>query len=85
MKNNYYIGVDIGGTNTKYGLVNEKGEIIFSGSFNTKSYSNPKDLVNDIYTEYINKSNEQHIKASGIGIGAPMVIFIVVALSLHLI
>jgi len=57
----------------------------FSGSFNTKSYSNPKDLVNDIYTEYINKSNEQHIKASGIGIGAPMVIFIVVALSLHLI
>ncbi|HPB19819.1 MAG TPA: ROK family protein, partial [Bacteroidales bacterium] len=71
MKNNYYIGVDIGGTNTKYGLVNEKGEIIFSGSFNTKSYSNPKDLANDIYTEYINKSNEQQIKASGIGIGAP--------------
>ncbi len=71
MKDNYYIGVDIGGTNTKYGLVNEKGEIIFSGSFNTKSYSNPKDLANDIYTEYINKSNEQQIKASGIGIGAP--------------
>lgn len=71
MKNKYYIGIDIGGTNTKYGLVNEKGEIIFSGSFSTKLYKNPKDLASDIYTEYINKSNEQHIKASGIGIGAP--------------
>lgn len=71
MKDNYYIGVDIGGTNTKYGLVNEKGEIIFSGNFNTKSYKNPKDLARDIYTEYVNKSVEQHIKASGIGIGAP--------------
>jgi len=71
MKDNCYIGVDIGGTNTKYGLVNKKGEIIFSGSFNTKLYKNPKDLASDIYTEYINKSNEQHIKASGIGIGAP--------------
>ena len=29
MKDNYYIGVDIGEPNTKYGLVNEKGEIIF--------------------------------------------------------
>ena len=71
MKDNYYIGVDIGGTNTKYGLVNEKGEIIFSGSFNTKLYKNPKDLASDIYAEYIIKSDEQHIKASGIGIGAP--------------
>lgn len=71
MKDNYYIGVDIGGTNTKYGLVNEKGEIIFSGSFNTKLYKNPKDLASDIYYDYIKKSNEQHIKASGIGIGAP--------------
>lgn len=71
MKDNCYIGVDIGGTNTQYGLVNEKGEIIFSGSFNTKLYKNPKDLASDIYYEYIKKSNEQHIKASGIGIGAP--------------
>lgn len=71
MKDNCYIGVDIGGTNTKYGLVNEKGEIIFSGTFNTKLYKNPKDLASDIYYEYIKKSNEQHIKASGIGIGAP--------------
>lgn len=71
MKDNCYIGVDIGGTNTKYGLVNEKGEIIFLGSFNTKLYKNPKDLASDIYYEYIKKSNEQHIKASGIGIGAP--------------
>lgn len=71
MKDNCYIGVDIGGTNTQYGLVNEKGEIIFSGSFNTKLYKNLKDLASDIYTEYIKKSNEQHIKAGGIGIGAP--------------
>jgi glucokinase len=71
MKDNCYIGVDIGGTNTKYGVVNAKGEIIFSGSFNTKLYKNPKDLASGIYYDYIKKSNEQHIKASGIGIGAP--------------
>lgn len=71
MKKDYYIGIDIGGTNTKYGLVNEKGEIIFSGNFNTNSYKNPKDLARDIYTEYINKSIEQNVKARGVGIGAP--------------
>ena len=26
----YYVGIDLGGTNTKIGLVDEKGNIIFT-------------------------------------------------------
>lgn len=71
MKNNYYIGIDIGGTNTVFGIVNEIGEIIFTSSFSTNEYKAPRDLVKDIYDEYINFINTKHIQASGVGIGAP--------------
>ena len=33
----YYVGIDLGGTNTKIGLVDEKGNIIFTTIVKTDS------------------------------------------------
>ena len=35
----YVIGVDLGGTNTVFGIVNQRGEILFDDSIRTQSYA----------------------------------------------
>ncbi len=67
----YYLGVDIGGTNTAFGVVDKNGKMVFSESYSTELYKDPADLVSDIYFAYRALSAEKHIEASGIGIGAP--------------
>lgn len=71
MTDKYYLGVDIGGTNTVYGVVNRSGEIIFQGSFHTGLYKEPIELVKDIYNSFQNFSSRNQIQLEGIGIGAP--------------
>lgn len=63
------LGIDIGGTNTAFGLVSREGEVVFEESVATRQFDEPADLV-----EYIH----QRVSASdhfglilGIGIGAP--------------
>jgi glucokinase len=69
----YSIGIDIGGTNTGFGLVDEKGNIIFNSSISTKSF----DIVEDYLDEVINQilllteKCDDKSKIRGIGIGAP--------------
>jgi glucokinase len=69
----YAIGIDIGGTGTKYGLVNHRGEISYRGSnIRTNEYENVEDFVNDLYKELkpsIDAVGIENIK--GIGVGAP--------------
>jgi glucokinase len=69
----YAVGIDIGGTGTKYGLVNHRGEISYRGSnIRTNEYDNVSDFVNDLYDELrpsINAVGIENIK--GIGVGAP--------------
>lgn len=66
----FALGVDIGGTNTVFGLVDANGEIHFEDSVSTNLSSTPTSLVQEIYnrieqkTSFINEIN-------GIGIGAP--------------
>ena len=36
--NEFAVGVDIGGTNTKYGIVNHRGEIIEKGELRTDAF-----------------------------------------------
>jgi glucokinase len=45
------LGIDIGGTNTAYGLVNRNGEVLFEESITTTDYLNPEDLVDKIYQD----------------------------------
>ncbi len=67
------IGIDIGGTNTKYGIVNHRGQILEKGELKTDDYPTIESFVNALYktlSPIISvKQNEGMVK--GIGIGAP--------------
>jgi glucokinase len=68
-------GIDIGGTNIKFGLVDEDGKIHSKDSVPTADFPDPKDLVNTI-AEKIGiflkgKKEAVNSKLIGIGIGAP--------------
>src|SRR5438046_1816171 len=71
--NELAIGIDIGGTNTKYGLVNHKGQILEQGELKTEAYSDVKDYVSALYdaiAPIIEKiTGKKTVK--GVGIGAP--------------
>jgi glucokinase len=71
MNKKYYLGIDIGGTNTVFGVVDEKGKIIFHETFSTELYKDPKALVSDIYYAYRALNAEKNIDVRGVGIGAP--------------
>lgn len=64
-------GVDIGGTNTRLGLVDEKGKVLSESNFSTTDY--PK--INDFVTALVAGINKllkgKDYKLIGIGIGAP--------------
>lgn len=67
------LGVDIGGTNTKYGLVNHRGEILEKGSIKTDEYPNVEDFIDALYDKVaplIQKHcGQKHF--DGVGVGAP--------------
>ena len=65
-------GVDIGGTNTVYGLVDEKGKVLSQGSFKTTDYPKVENFVTAL-TGAIRKllTADKEYKLAGIGIGAP--------------
>ena len=50
----YYIGIDIGGTGIKAGVVKENGEIIYKDSIPTQATADYKDLVKSM-VELVNK------------------------------
>ena len=47
--NKYSLGVDIGGTNTVFGLVDKKGNVIKKGSILTMPKNHPKVLLESIF------------------------------------
>jgi glucokinase len=65
-------GIDIGGTNTVFGLVDKKGNILAENSLKTTDYPEIKKFVSAL-TAAINKLMEgkSNLKLAGIGIGAP--------------
>lgn len=67
------LGVDIGGTNTKYGLVNHRGEILAKGSIKTDEYEKVEDFISALHTAATPLIHEHcdrdHL--DGIGVGAP--------------
>lgn len=63
------LGIDIGGTNTAYGLVNRKGEVLFEESIATSDYAEPEDLVEKIYQDVQNNGFMDNLL--GLGVGAP--------------
>lgn len=67
------LGVDIGGTNTKFGLVNHRGEILAKGSIKTDEYEKVEDFIDALY-ENVKPLIDEHgseKQFDGIGVGAP--------------
>ena len=73
LSNEYAIGIDIGGTNTKYGIVNHRGEIIEKGEMKTDAYPTIESFIDALYDTLmpIIDENTGDGKVKGIGIGAP--------------
>lgn len=67
------LGIDIGGTNTKYGLVNHRGEILEKHSINTDEYEKVEDFIDALYEEIKPMMNRHCTEKQfdGIGVGAP--------------
>lgn len=73
MKQQLAIGIDIGGTNTVFGLVNQEGEILSKENVSTDYFSTPEDLVAVVH-EHIKKAVQPFAEThelKGVGIGAP--------------
>lgn len=73
MSKPYVLGIDIGGTNTVFGIVDARGHVVASDSIKTRKHSNFDDYVDELHTEVMRllKLNDAEDKIQGIGIGAP--------------
>ena len=66
------IGIDIGGTNTLFGLVDNSGECLIKKSLLTSNYDTPEKLIKAIFDGVQEmKDNRNDIEIIGIGVGAP--------------
>ena len=68
--NKVVVGIDIGGTITKIGLIDKGGNCISKTSFRTKENSDFNDFIKNIYNSII-KLNNKNFDILSIGIGAP--------------
>ncbi len=73
MENKYAIGIDVGGTTTKFGIVNNKGEILFQGRIPSNEHDFIEDFIQELYVNLSPMINEVGgiDKIIGIGMGAP--------------
>lgn len=69
----YAIGIDIGGTNTKFGIVNHRGEISNTGKMSTTGHEDVNEFIAELHKRLLpsieNIGGIQYIR--GIGVGAP--------------
>lgn len=73
MSKPYVIGIDMGGTNTVFGIVDARGTVIASGSIKTRKHNDINDYIDELYTETMKlvEANDAVDKIHGIGVGAP--------------
>ena len=71
---NYVIGIDLGGTNLKAGLVGKDGKITHRLSIKTNYNADPQAISNQIFELIDEIIKEAHVKKSdiiGVGLGSP--------------
>lgn len=71
---NYFIGIDLGGTNIKVGLVNEKGEILHKDRMKTNARRDQLEIVADmgkLAKKAMEDSGVQADLVAAIGVGSP--------------
>jgi len=65
-------GIDIGGTNTKYGLVNEQGKILSRGTIRTAEYQQPEEFAKTLAAIISSEAEKiSDVILCGYGIGSP--------------
>lgn len=69
----YVLGIDIGGTNTVFGIVDARGVVVASASIKTAKHNKIEDYLDELYQEATRLivANDAVDKIHGIGIGAP--------------
>lgn len=67
------LGIDIGGTNTVFGFINEEGDCLASGSIPTQKYAEIEDYLDELFSniDLALKGAKEEMEVIGIGIGAP--------------
>ncbi|MBL1153784.1 MAG: ROK family protein [Ignavibacteriae bacterium] len=70
----YALGVDIGGTNIKIGIVSDRGKLIKSHSVKTQPESGPKKVISNICKGIDEILEKNKLKIQGIGVGCPGVV-----------
>jgi glucokinase len=66
------VGIDIGGTNTSFGIVNRRGEIVSKGRISTRAYETPEAFVAALHAALdplMDIAGADNVV--GVGIGAP--------------
>ena len=73
MNKPYVLGIDIGGTNTVFGIVDARGTVIASGAIKTKKHPVFDDYIDELTSEAqkLIEANDAVGKIGGIGVGAP--------------
>ena len=73
MEKPYVIGMDMGGTNTVFGIVDSRGNVISKSAIKTGTHTDVNLYVQDLYDEMIKIINAAggSEKIKGIGVGAP--------------
>lgn len=76
MEKQFFAGIDLGGTNTAIGIVDESGNVIARGSFSTSTHKETDSYIEALYEE-IRRVAESAVggidRISAIGIGAPAI------------
>ncbi len=69
----YVIGIDMGGTNTAFGLVDARGTVLASSSIKTAKHADINDYIAELHEAIMRLvvENDAVDKINGIGIGAP--------------
>ena len=71
--NSFVVGVDIGGTGTKFGIVDNVGNVLFASEISTKKHKEVYSFIDELYQELsilIEKVGGVG-RIKGIGVGAP--------------
>ena len=67
----YYLGIDLGGTGIKCGVVDENGKILVGGSCPTRKGVTPEDVLADMATLARSLIGKAGVKIDGAGVGCP--------------
>lgn len=73
MNKPYVIGIDMGGTNTVFGVVDARGNVLSKSAVKTATHSDINLYIDDLYNELIKLIDDigGKEKIKGIGVGAP--------------